>query len=182
MNKVNIIDDFLSVDECLSILDKCKTDLTLKPATIMGDVLSDKRKSSVAFVNNIEDIDLRLKFILKDLIKLKGFDVTGIGSYQFTEYKVGEYYDWHTDSSDTHEMYKNRFCSIVIQLNDDYEGGHLEVKNDSDTIQLERGSGKLCVFYSNMLHRVTPVTNGVRYSLVNWVSLKEIEGFKKTLI
>lgn len=182
MNKVNIIDGFLSEDECISILDKCKSELRLKPAEIMGGVLSNKRKSSIAFVNSIEDIDFRLKSILKDMIKLKGYDVTGIGAYQFTEYKVGEYYDWHTDSSDTESLYKDRFCSIVIQLNDNYEGGHLEVKNNSDIIQLERGSGKLCIFYSDMIHRVTPVTSGVRYSLVNWVSLKEIEGFKKTLI
>jgi predicted 2-oxoglutarate/Fe(II)-dependent dioxygenase YbiX len=42
--------------------------------------------------------------------------------------------------------------------------------------------GNLYVFFSNILHRVIPVKKGVRYSLVNWVSLKKIEGYKKTLL
>lgn len=183
MDRLHIIEGFLSKEECSLLLEKYKSELELRPATVAGMEISDKRKSSVAFVNNIEQVDERLKNVLKDLIKLKGYQVTGLVPYQFTEYKVGEYYDWHTDSS-REEGYKDRYCSIVIQLNDGYDGGYLQIKDASgdNSIQIDHGIGNLIIFYSNLKHRVMPVTRGVRYSLVNWVSLKEVDGFKKTLM
>jgi len=78
--------------------------------------------------------------------------------------------------------YKERFASIVILLNDDYVDGFLEIKHDNEIIKFEKSIGSLFVFYSSMLHRVSPVSEGTRYSLVNWVSLEKIDGFKQTLI
>lgn len=181
MEKLHTVLNFLSEKECSELLTKYKSELDLTPGEVAGNS-KDKRKSSVAFIEGIEIIDNRLKSKLKELIQLKGYEVTNLGPYQFTEYKIGEYYDWHTDS-DSGE-YKHRYCSIVIQLNDTYEGGYLQIKDESgdNTIQLDKGIGTMYVFFSNLLHRVMPVTEGVRYSLVNWVSIKQIENFKKTLI
>ena len=187
MNRLYTVKNFLSEEECLSILTKYKAELKLKPAEVavlVGNTFSDKRKSSIAFIDNIETIDERIKNTLKNLIQIKGFEVTGLGPYQFTEYKVGEHYDWHTDSSSIADEYKDRFCSIVIQINDEYEGGYLQLKDeDGDSIiQLNKGIGTMYIFYSNIVHRVVPVTDGVRYSLVNWISLRKLENFKKTLL
>jgi PKHD-type hydroxylase len=181
MEKLHTISNFLSEQECSTLLTKYQSELDLKPGKVVGSA-SNKRKSSIAFIPNIELIDNRLKDKLKELIQLKGYEVTGLGPYQFTEYKIGEYYDWHTDSDK--DEYKHRYCSIVIQLNDTYEGGYLQLKDESgdNTIQLDKGIGTMYIFFSNLLHRVMPVTKGVRYSLVNWVSIKQIENFKKTLI
>ena len=73
---------------------------------------------------------------------------------------------------------------MVIQLNDDYEGGDLQLKleNDNTQIQVEKGIGNLIIFLSNLEHRVTDVTMGNRYTLVNWVGLKKINNYKKTLL
>jgi predicted 2-oxoglutarate/Fe(II)-dependent dioxygenase YbiX len=187
MNRLYTVENFLSKEECLSILTKYKAELKLTPAEVAvkeGVAFSDKRKSSTAFIHGIEIIDERLTNTLKNLIQIKGFEVTGLGPYQFTEYKVGEYYDWHTDSSSIADEYKDRFCSIVIQINDEYEGGYLQLKDeDGDSIiQLNKGIGTMYIFYSNIVHRVVPVTDGVRYSLVNWISLRKLENFKKTLL
>jgi predicted 2-oxoglutarate/Fe(II)-dependent dioxygenase YbiX len=46
----------------------------------------------------------------------------------------------------------------------------------------EKGAGNLIIFLSNMEHRVTKITSGNRYTLVNWVGLKQINNFKKTLL
>lgn len=183
MDRLYTIDNFLSPEECSGILKKCKSELQLAPAMVAGMSITDRRKSSVAFIKNIESVDEKLTRLLRDLIQIKGFEVTGLGPYQFTEYKSGEYYDWHTDSSNEGE-YKDRYCSIVIQLNDEYEGGYLQLKDESgdNTIQLDKGVGRMYIFYSNIRHRVMPVVSGVRYSLVNWISLKKLENFKKTLI
>jgi hypothetical protein len=180
-NKHVMIKGFLSKDECQHILSKYLNELELQPAAVSDGYNTKIRKSSVAFINSIDNVDERLKKALTDNIKIKGFDVTGLGPYQFTKYEVGGYYNWHIDSDNAE--YKDRYCSIVIQLNDDYEGGYLQLKdNNGNTYAFERGLGNLYIFFSNIIHRVLPVKSGARYSLVNWVSLEKIEGYKKTLL
>lgn len=180
-DKILLVKEFLDKQTCSEILGRSKNNLELKPAETVGGLMTKKRKSSVAFIDNIEEIDHKLKTFLEETIVLKGYSVTGLGPYQFTEYKEGEFYDWHTDTSDSN--YKERFCSIVIQLNDEYSEGYLQLKDDHDNIiQMEKGVGNLYLFYSNIMHRVIPVKDGTRYSLVNWVSLEPIQNYKKTLI
>jgi PKHD-type hydroxylase len=67
-----------------------------------------------------------------------------------------------------------RKLSITIQLSnsDDYEGGDLELLYDKEPYKLDRSRGTFLVFPSFMLHRVTPVTRGTRWSLVAWIGGK----------
>ncbi|NCW90449.1 MAG: 2OG-Fe(II) oxygenase, partial [Rhodocyclales bacterium] len=139
------------------------------------------RKSSTGFVKNILEIDDRIKEAVNNHVHLKGYDFTQIGNYQFTEYKEGEYYHWHTDS-EPNTIYSNRLCSMVIQLNDEYDGGNLELKIEENEIELERGKGNLYLFYSNITHRVTPIIKGTRYSLVSWITPEKNNNYKKTLL
>ena len=106
------------------------------------------------------------------------FDVDisgGIFDIQHTEYQVDEHYNsWHTDThlhADSNAS--QRKLSISIQLSDpnDYEGGDLEFCDGNlSCIPREklRGKGTVIIFPSFVTHRVTPVTKGVRHSLVSW--------------
>jgi PKHD-type hydroxylase len=180
MERLYVFENFISEDDCETILNMCKSTLTMSEGKVGSNNTNNKvRKSSVAFIDKIESVDSKLISLLKENIILKGFEVTGLGSYQFTEYSLGEYYDWHTDSGGEY----SRFYSVVIQLNDTYDGGILEVEDmDKTVLKMKKGIGNMYIFQSNIKHRVTPVLEGVRYSLVNWVSLNKIENFKKTLI
>ena len=100
-------------------------------------------------------------------------------SCQFTKY-VGskkQHYDWHTDSGPRkNENGKIRKLSMPVALVDgnEYEGGDFEVNlNDPQkeaihVIKPARLKGSVTIFPSFVWHRVTPVTSGTRYSLVNW--------------
>jgi|21_taG_2_1085346.scaffolds.fasta_scaffold16312_4 PKHD-type hydroxylase len=87
---------------------------------------------------------------------------------QYTEYRASEngHYDWHQDCGDGYQSLRK--MSAVVILNDDYEGGKLEIWN-TDVDKLDQKSGSMVVFPSYMLHRVLPVTSGLRKSLVLWV-------------
>ena len=77
----------------------------------------------------------------------------------------------------------DRFTSTVILLNDDYKGGVLEIKNPKgELVSIENKVGTLYIFDSNLRHRVTPVEDGVRYSLVNWVSIIKTNSSQQNLI
>ena len=65
-----------------------------------------------------------------------------------------------------------RKLSCVMLLNDpsEYEGGDFEVMTNNQPLKIEFIKGRLIVFPSYILHRVTPIKSGVRRTLVNWIS------------
>ena len=104
---------------------------------------------------------------------------------QFTEYKKGQFYDWHCDSFEVpydepenpNRHGKLRKLSMTVSLTDpeEYEGGDLEFdfRNTDEGSQPRiceeiRKKGSVIVFPSFVWHRVTPVTKGTRHSLVCW--------------
>lgn len=117
------------------------------------------------------------KKISNEIIKVNEeyfkFKLTDLEPFQFTSYEIGEYYKKHTDTGleldigNTH-----RKISFSIQLSDEnqYDGGELLYHNSYDPIVAEKNLGSISFFPSFMLHEVTPVTRGVRYSLVGWVN------------
>ena len=108
--------------------------------------------------------------------------------FQFTKYKVNQYYDWHADGwnlpyPENHDYKgKIRKLSLTLQLTDgsEYEGGELEfdfrdydphTRDESKHVRQAKEilpKGSIVVFPSFVWHRVKPVTKGVRYSLVIW--------------
>ena len=88
---------------------------------------------------------------------------------QFTEYPQGGFYDWHMDC-DVNMQHEPpvRKISMTLLLNNEseFEGGHLEIMAPGRFQKLQRGHA-LC-FASFINHRVSPVTRGVRQSLVVW--------------
>ena len=88
-------------------------------------------------------------------------------------------YDWHIDTNFFNNNFTQRKLSIVLQLSDptDYEGGQLEldvhtygVKLANDFKKYVNQKGTVIVFPSFIRHRVTPVTKGIRKSLITWVT------------
>ena len=66
-------------------------------------------------------------------------------------------------------MSYDRKLSVVVQLSNsnNYSGGQLEFKETEAPSQFST-QGSIIVFPSYLQHRVTEVTEGVRYSLVCW--------------
>jgi PKHD-type hydroxylase len=101
-----------------------------------------------------------------------GFNLFGFNeSMQYTVYKDnGGHYDWHIDKGILSSS--PRKLSLVLQLSDpsEYEGGDLEIMISKDVIKLEKRKGLVWAFPSWVLHRVTPVTKGIRRTIVVWVT------------
>jgi PKHD-type hydroxylase len=78
------------------------------------------------------------------------------------------FYDWHLDFGPAQPLRK---LSISVQLSnpEDYDGGDVELLYGNAPTKLDRTRGAFIIFPSFMLHRVTPVTRGTRWSLVAWI-------------
>jgi len=87
---------------------------------------------------------------------------------QVSEYSKGQFYHWHTDSTiDMDREPPVRKLSMTLLLNDPskFEGGNLEIAGKKMSPMKQ---GHAAIFASFLQHRVTPVTKGVRKSLVVW--------------
>ena len=88
---------------------------------------------------------------------------------QITEYIKGGFYDWHTDTSvDMSVEPPVRKLSMTLLLNDpsEFEGGELQIAGANNPKIMKQGHAT--IFASFLQHRITPVTRGVRRSLVMW--------------
>lgn len=84
--------------------------------------------------------------------------------HELYRYEPGDFFDWHMDLGDG--ALANRKVTTLIQLTSpsEYEGGRLELfGNDHHTASVRRGT--ILVYPSYIMHRVTEVTSGIRYSL-----------------
>jgi PKHD-type hydroxylase len=101
------------------------------------------------------------------------FDLTGcyepaqLGIYKA---KDKSHYDWHIDGGMKNSTPRKLSMCLLLSDPDDFKGGNLEIKTvNDDPIALEQKQGRAYFFPSYTLHRVTPVTKGVRRSLVMWI-------------
>lgn len=141
-------------------------------------LISDKRCSDVAWFLPTEETNIIWEKIVNTIADINAkffhFDLTGCYEpAQLTLYKaeVTGHYDWHSDA-DFKSMLPPRKLSMSLLLSDvnEFDGGELQVKDVSDDIRLcEQKQGRAWFFPSYTLHRITPVTRGIRRSLVLWV-------------
>jgi hypothetical protein len=182
MFQFKFVDGFLNKEECKLILDYSLNNIGLSKAKIItdsGPVIDQHRKSKIGFDKYLEFDFLNKKVLdlVLDNICVNGHDIGwNDRGYQFTLYETGDYFNWHTDYSN------KRYCSVIIQLNEDYEGGELELNVDGKMMNLNKGAGNCVIFLSDTNHRVTEILRGTRYSLVNWLVLSQKNSFKKSII
>ena len=93
------------------------------------------------------------------------------GPVQLTIYdsKNQGFYRWHSDIA---PRSTKRKISITMPLNEpsEYEGGSLEFNGSGSPSEVPQHQGTVITFPSFVLHRVTPVTRGKRFSLVAWIT------------
>ena len=98
--------------------------------------------------------------------KYWGYNIQRLEKVQMSQYGLGGHYDWHMDSKSPVNN-EQRKLSISILLNDNFEGGKLEIESNKDENVLKY-QGDIVVFPSFLQHRVLPVTAGTRYTAVSW--------------
>jgi hypothetical protein len=88
-------------------------------------------------------------------------DVYNPENFQLLKYEVGQYFHSHYDSYPA----VNRSISVLIYLNDDYEGGEIEFVNFD--IKIKPKAGTLIMFPSNYPYRhiAHPVISGTKYAV-----------------
>ena len=161
------------IDRILNFWDD---DKTIK-ATLAGDKKYDDelRKSSVMFIENIPENDWIYRKLASIAVASNNerywFDLLGFHQeLQLTRYSTGDFFDWHLDFGAGEISARKLSMTIQLSESDEYEGGDLEFMINQNIVKAPRKKGTIIVFPSFIMHRVTPITKGVRQSIVGWVS------------
>lgn len=172
--------DGFSEEEINDIIKLCSS-LPVEKAAV-GDSentegIDNIRNSTISWLERTvesEWIYERLAYIARKLnAEFYNFDLYGFVEHmQFTVYdgSIEGHYTWHLDFSNT--SVSPRKFSLVLQLSDptEYEGGELQIYTEPEIKSVERKKGLVAAFPSWTLHKVTPVTSGIRKTLVVWVA------------
>lgn len=139
--------------------------------------INDARSCKEYMLSNfiLNELDTPQKELLLKIKKLsdkciddyvKSFSIEPIVDNGWIVLKYGnsDKFDWHIDAGRRYP----RNVSATLYLNEEYEGGLIEYKHFGISYKPKRGD--LVVFGSDFpyMHRVTPVTDGLRYAAVNW--------------
>jgi hypothetical protein len=104
--------------------------------------------------------------------------ITGKIDTKYCVYREGHSAGWHIDgpfgiNGFVPETTLWRKLSVSIALNDDYEGGELDlvvssIRPENTVHSIKLGKGSAIVFPPYLTHRVRPITKGTRRALVYW--------------
>lgn len=164
------LDSFITIVENDSIEAKIKASTS---ASGQGASYDGIRRSRVHWLAGDEYkwIYDRLWEVAKKVNQKYQFDINFIETMQVALYDSSEegFFDWHMDMSAQNMIRK---ISITMPLNDEseYEGGQLEFNDGGVIRQAPQKKGNVIIFPSFLMHRVTPVTKGKRYSIVGWIN------------
>jgi predicted 2-oxoglutarate/Fe(II)-dependent dioxygenase YbiX len=185
--------EFLSPEVCASLRGEMQA-ATGAPATVAdeegGDDAVDEtyRRTKQAKVSpaTAARIEGELLKAIRRLAKHFERALVGVQQPQFLLYREGDFFRAHPDDSkkpDAPDFVRRRSVSAVVFLNgvtpadpDGYSGGSLtfyglmddDTSEDSVGLALAGETGLLVAFSSDLVHSVSPITAGERYTLVSW--------------
>lgn len=109
-----------------------------------------------------EKVKYAVKHVMSDYNTLWNFTMTYYEAYNFVKYGAGEYFKTHVD----HGPFNCYTTSLVVYLNDDYEGGEIEWNRFG--IKVKPTAGSIAVFPSNFIyeHESHLITSGMKYAVV----------------
>jgi len=182
-------DDAFTDDELQQIIDL--GDSRPKEYAVVGvdgEYVQEIRHSLVNFMDeklimeNIPFLLQKLTFICRRLNGMCfNFDLSGFHeSFQYTTYDPSDVkdtgekqiaeYTWHLDKGPGGDRPPRKLSMVLSLMSpEDYEGGEFEIKTGVESQKLPTKKGRVIVFPSWTLHRVTPVTKGIRRTVVVWV-------------
>jgi PKHD-type hydroxylase len=91
----------------------------------------------------------------------------------FNRYGVGETYGMHVDDpvmgDGASRLRTDLSFTVFLSDPDDYDGGALVVDGLDGEREVKLSAGSMVLYATGQLHRVEPVTRGVRLACVGWV-------------
>ena len=106
----------------------------------------------------------------------------------FNRYENGGNYGNHVDNAIMYDIQKQKSyrtdisCSLFFTDPEEYEGGEMVIEDTFGTHEVKLPAGDLILYPSISLHRVEPVTSGVRMVSFMWVQSMIRSAWKRSIL
>jgi predicted 2-oxoglutarate/Fe(II)-dependent dioxygenase YbiX len=97
------------------------------------------------------------------------FDIKKSNQSEFLRYDKNGHYRAHIDTFMSPDVDECRKLTVLLFLNDDFEGGKLYLQLGNEKTYPPQEAGTVIVFPSFLLHGVEPIIKGKRTSMVTWL-------------
>lgn len=100
-------------------------------------------------------------------------------------YEPGMNYGWHVDEAlfpSQPPIRSDLSCTLFLNSPQDYDGGELTIQLGSQELSYKLEAGSAILYPSTTIHRVTPVTRGVRLAAITWLQSWVADSHRRELL
>jgi PKHD-type hydroxylase len=105
-----------------------------------------------------------------------------IGRPIINRYEEGMEYGMHSDGAYIHDVRTDVSYSLFLDDPATYQGGELVIATTAQKFSFKLPAGCMVIYPAGELHRVMPVTGGVRNAVVGWVQSRVRDAHKREII
>ena len=177
-NYRHIEKEFLSPQECEDYIEWAE-DIGFEEALIQvsgqGQVMNkDVRDNYRVILDSIivaRHLWNRMEHIAPEM---EGWEPIGLNErIRFYRYEFGQQFKRHMDGPHRRENGERSWVTMIIYLNDDFDGGATQFIDPFQMVYPETGS--MLLFKHRQLHQGDPVTKGTKYVMRTDIMYKKIE-------
>jgi len=182
---IKIYDGVFKVERVAGLVKYISNKVNFKDAELIGDdnkpdIINKNIRNTQTYSFNVKSLTSvhwgqYLRHIIVKIFKMYNMDhptqAEKVQAIEVLKYEKGGFYKMHSD----HHGKMPRTLSVIIFLNNDYEGGELNF-HDPVTNEIYQTikpfPGRCIMWPSNFMypHSVSPVTKGTRYAIVSWLT------------
>ena len=170
------LQEALDLGDCERLIEHVQSHPLKDAGLVKGTSAPQIRRADIAWLEDLPQAAWAMDQMIAHSARANrdhvGFDLSEFGeSAQIARYGAEReaHFDWHSDVG-AGQWASRRKLTIVVQLSDpnDYAGGALELRTGHAVTAAPSARGMATIFPAFVLHRVTPVTEGQRWSLTLW--------------
>ncbi|MEO0769858.1 MAG: Fe2+-dependent dioxygenase [Cyanobacteria bacterium J06649_4] len=105
-----------------------------------------------------------------------------VHTVRFNRYSDGMAYGRHTDNAQMNGRRTDLSFTLFLSEPETYEGGALVVEGVDSEQSYRLPAGSVIVYPSGYLHRVEPVTKGVRWAAIGWLQSEIRDARKREIV
>jgi hypothetical protein len=160
---VNIIEDVFTIEECQKLIE-----ISEKKGYTYETSFLDKRKSKRSIIDNDMFSERLFNIIYKYLpLTYNNKNIKYINPrFRFLKYDIGDYFTRHRDGNYVDAEGNQSLITILIYLNNDYEGGYTTFFSDPDDYNgyiIVPKPGMICLMDQEIGHEVNSLISGNKY-------------------
>lgn len=176
----HIVEGFFTPEECKGFIDFSEKQGYEQSLirTREGEVMNKEIRDNDRVIWDNQQIAEQVWGMVKDMLPadIDGYEPIGLNErFRFYRYKDGQQFKPHVDGSFKRSETETSKITLLIYLNEDFEGGNTTLVLEGQ--EVEPKEGMLFLFEHRIMHCGRPVTEGTKYVLRTDVmyKLKETE-------